>query len=107
MREDDWTGSLIDDEDEALLAADVDLYEFDADDEALADEYALLGEHEQVINFAEAANGAKSLREAAEKLYDLADEMIALAEDGWDIVDDIAHGQGTAVQFDTGDDVQP
>lgn len=99
MREDDYTGSPIGDDDIDLLANDVDLYEFDPDDEALADEFAALAENEQVIRIGPIANGAKSLTEVAEKLYDFADDLIAMSEEGWEIVDDIVDGHGTAVQF--------
>lgn len=99
MREDDWTGSPLDeDDDSAFLAADADLYEFDVDD-ALADEFAALAENEQVIHFGEIANGAKTLREAAEKLYDFADDLFAMSEEGWEFVDDVTNGHGTAVRF--------
>lgn len=101
MRENDYTGSPIDeDDDSGFLAADVDLYEFDPDDEVLADEFAALDENEQDIHITSAADGAKTLRETAEKLYDFADELIALVEEGWEIVDDIANGHGVAVRFD-------
>jgi hypothetical protein len=104
MRENDYTGSPLDDDDSALLAADVDLYEFDIDDEALANEYAELMDNEQVIHFGAAANGAKSLREAASMLYDFADDLTAMSEEGWEIVDDVTNGHGTAVRFDVEED---
>lgn len=99
MPEDDYTGSPIGDDDSDFVAADEDLYEFDPDDEALADEFAALAEHEQLIQVGSAADGAKSLREAAERLYDFADDLISMSEEGWEIVDDIQNGHGTAVQF--------
>lgn len=100
MREDDYTGSLIGDDDEdSLVAADADLYEFDVDDERLADEFAALAENEQVLNFGDIANGAKSLRDAAEALHDFADDLVTLSEEGWELVDDVQNSYGTAVQF--------
>lgn len=100
MPENDYTGSPLDDDDDsAFLAADVDLYEFDPDEAELADELMALAENEQMLHFGEVANGAKSLREAAEKLYDFADDLITMSEEGWEIVDDVANGHATAVQF--------
>lgn len=105
MRENDYTGKpLGDDDDLDLLAADIDLYEFDPDDEIFADEFGDVVENEQVIHFGEAANGAKTLREAAEKLYDFADELFAMADEGWEIVDDVSNGHGTAVIFGLDDE---
>lgn len=99
MREDDYTGKSIGDDDLDLLATDVDLYEFDPDDEALIDEYVDLMDNEQVIHFGTIADGAKSLREAAGMLYDFADDLTSMSEEGWEIVDDVALGHATAVQF--------
>lgn len=99
MVEDDYTGSPVGDDDSAFLAADADLYEFDPADETLADEFAALAEHEQLIVFGSVADGAKSLQEAAGRLYDFADDLIVMSEEGWEIVDDITAGHGTAVQF--------
>lgn len=105
MRENDWTGAPVDDDDDpAFLTADADLYEFDPDDEALADEYAALMENEQVLHFASIADGAKSLRDAAESLFVFADELVALADEGWELVDDVAHGFATAVRFGAEED---
>lgn len=100
MREDDYTGSPLDaDDDTGLLPADVDLYEFDPDEEALAEELTALEENEQVIRIGAAAEGAKTLQDAASALYDFADDLVAMSEEGWELVDNIAGGQGTAVQF--------
>lgn len=99
MPENDYTGSPIGDDDSAFLSADADLYEFDPDDDVLADEFAALAENEQVLHLGEIANGAKSLREAAERLHDYADDLTAMSEDGWEIVDDVTNGHATAVQF--------
>ncbi len=99
MREDDYTGNPLGDDDIELPAADIDLYEFDPDDEALANEFAALAEYEQIISIGDVADGAKSLREVAELLYDYADELLELSGEGWEIVDDILNGQGTAVRF--------
>lgn len=104
MRENDYTGAPLDeDDDSAFLAADIDLYEFDADD-PLLEEFGSMADNEQVIHFGEVANGAKSLRDAAERMYDFADELIALSEEGWELVDDVANSHGTAVQFELGEE---
>lgn len=109
MREDPYTGSpLGDDDDLDLLAADVDLlYEFDPDDEALINEYDDLADNEQVIHFGEIANGAKTLQDAASRLYDFADELFAMSEDGWEIVDDVTNCHATAVRFGVEDEDSP
>jgi hypothetical protein len=104
VHENDYTGSPVEDDDSAFLAAGDDLYEFSPDDEALADEYADLMDGEQVIHFGEVANGAKSLREAAQMLYDFADDLTAMSEEGWEIVDDVTNGHGTAVRFGLDDE---
>lgn len=51
------------------------------------------------FNPSETVNGAVSLSEIATRLYDLADELTALSEDGWEIVCDVADGQATIVNF--------
>lgn len=104
MPEDDYTGNPIGDDVDIDLPADVDLYEFDADDEALADEFASLEENEQTIHFAEVANGTKSLRDAAEALHDFADELFAMADEGWELVDDVTNGHAVAVRFGVDDE---
>ncbi len=103
MREDDYTGSLLDDDDPALVSADVDLYEFDADDDAAAEAFAAAAADEQTLHFGGAANGAKSLADAAQLLYDFADNLVELIAEGYELVDDVANGHGTAVQFETDD----
>ncbi len=97
MREDDYTGTPIDDGDEiAELLADDVLSEFDAEySESFGED-----ESEMIVDLRAAAEGAKSLREIAELLYDLADELLALSADGWEILDDITNGHGVAVRFD-------
>lgn len=97
MREDPYTGAPIDDGDEiaALLDADI-LSEFDVDDE-----FDTLGdENEMELNVCGVADGVRSLRDAADLLYELADEFLALAADGWEILDDITDGRGVAVRLD-------
>ena len=101
MREDPYTGSTIDDGNE--LAEITDLLTFEIDD----DDLDIYGEedNEQVIHVGSAANGAKTLRDAAEMLYDYAEELLVLSNEGWEIVDDISNGHGTAVRFDVDVDV--
>lgn len=97
-REDDYTGSHIGDDDSDYLPADVDLYEFDADDEDNV-YYDDLGENEQELRFSAVADGATTLQSAATKLYDLADELLVLVEDGWELLDDVTDGRAVAVRF--------
>ena len=97
MREDDYTGSPIDDGDELSLLEGAGLYEIDLDEEPIA--FSIDDDNETVLHFGGVANGAKSLQEAAERLYDLADELLAMSGEGWEIVDDISNGHGTAVRF--------
>lgn len=99
MSEDDYTGSHIEDGDvlSDIEEALVGVHEIDLDGDPLSfDE----DENETLIEVHSVANGAKSLHDAAEMLYDLADELLALSADGWEIVDDITGGYGTAVRFD-------
>lgn len=97
MREDDYTGFLIDeDDDEQFLAADADLYEFDVDDEFFD---PLESPTDQVLHFGEVVNGIKTLRAVAERLHDFADELYLLADDGWELVDDVSNGHATIVNF--------
>lgn len=100
MREDDYTGSQIDDGDELsqIESTLVGVFEIDLAEDTLA--YSGDDGDEMLIHVGGAANGAKSLQEAAEMLYDLADELLAMSGEGWEIVDDIVNGHGTAVRFD-------
>lgn len=98
MRENDYTGSPVEDGDELSDIENLGLYEFDADD--IPDALSADEDNETLIHVGSAANGAKTLQEAAEMLYDFADELLALSADNWEIVDDIANGHGTAVRFD-------
>jgi hypothetical protein len=100
MRENDYTGSPILDEDELANIEDVGLYEF-----VLEDEPSLLeNEDEMVLHVGATANGAKSLEEVARRLHDFADELSDMSNEGWEIVDDIINGHGTAVRFGAEDD---
>ena len=100
MREDDYTGSKIDDGDELSHIEDLGLFELPDDDVDVISSYGD-DDNEMLIHVGGAANGAKSLREVAERLYDLADELLAMSGEGWEIVDDITNGYGTAVRFET------
>lgn len=102
MREDDYTGSPIDDDDELSQIENILTFEIDSDEDIMSYDD---DENEQIIHVGGAANGATTLREAAEMLYDFAEELLTLSGEGWEIVDDIANGHGTAVRFDIdGDD---
>lgn len=96
MHEDDYTGAPIEDGSDDLshlVEIDLENYEMDEDETMTADE------NETVIYIGGAANGARSLEEAAEKLYRLADDMMIMSGEGWDLVDDVSNGYGTAVLF--------
>lgn len=102
MPENDYTGSPIEVDGQLALLEGLDYHEFDVDgdDDVLYAE----DENETLIHVGGAANGAKSLQEAAERLYDFADELLTLSNEGWEIVDDISNGHGTAVRFDVDED---
>lgn len=103
MHEDDYTGVQVEDSDQLSMFAEHGLYEFDPDE---ADLTLIVSEDEDeaVINIGVIADGAKSLREVAERLYEFADELLELSGEGWEIVDDIVNGYGTAVRFGTDED---
>lgn len=99
MREDAYTSSKIDD-DYLSLIEDTIVDEFDADLEEDVLAYIVDDENKMIIHVGGAADGSKSLREAAELLYEFADELLSLSGEGWEIVDGIKDGCGTAVRFD-------
>ena len=99
MSEDDYTGKLFDDDDllSHLGEGLVGVHELDPD------ELFFTGEEvgdDMVITVSAVADGATSFQDAAERLYDLADELLAFAAEGWEIIDEIANGQGAVVRFD-------
>lgn len=98
-REDDYTGAPIDDGDQLSLLEEIGVFEIDPGVEVLT--FGVDDENETVLHFGDAANGARSLAEVAERLYDLADELLELSADGWEIVDDVVNGHGVAVRFET------
>ena len=106
MHEDDYTGSQIEDDDELALIEGTlgGVFDIDIDDDASI--YVGDDENETVIDVRTVANGSKSLQEIAERLYDLADELLELAGEGWEILDDVTHGQGIAVRFDVDESIE-
>jgi hypothetical protein len=99
MHEDDYTGSRIDDDDELSLIEDtLSVIDVDLGDDLTI--YASEDDNETDIYIRSVADGAGSLQEIAERLYDLADELLELSGEGWEIIDDIANGHGVAVKFD-------
>lgn len=95
MREDDYTGVPIEDDDEILDLEINGLFEVGLEETVIYDD----DENEMVIHLEGAADGAKSLEEAAQMLYDFADGLVIMSQDGWEIIDDIANGHGIAVKF--------
>lgn len=106
MREDDYTGVQIEDQDQLSMFAEHGLYEFDPDAEEDASWMPGLDDGETIIQVSTAVEGARTLREAAERLYDFADELLELAGEGWEILDIISGGHGTAVRISTDEDEQ-
>lgn len=103
MHEDDYTGVLDDDGfDDWLDPVDDDssLPWEDLDDDDFEDEFGT--PDETIVNVIDAVEGSKSLQDAAERLYVLADELLSLAAIGWELMDDMTGGQGVALMV--GDD---
>jgi hypothetical protein len=93
MLEDDYTGHPLEDFDDLLGPNDADLSEWDEDD--FVDDLDESGE--TVVNIIDAVDGSKSLQDAAERLYEYADELLSLSALGWELMDDITNGQGIAL----------
>ena len=106
MREDDYSGVLDDDDFGDELGFDdedaVEWQDFDDIDLDLDEEFE--EPEETNINVVDAVEGAKSLQDAAERLYVLADELLSLAAIGWELMDDMTGGQGVALMVGDGDD---
>lgn len=103
MHEDDYTGSLLGDDDDEFLAADTELFDWEADDDALDPEFSYGASGEEHVNVLTAADGAKTLKEVAEMLYDFADELLELSAAGFELIDDIKSGHGIAVALSDDD----
>lgn len=97
MLEDDYTGSLADDGfDDPFEPLDDDLVDWDEEgDVDFDDDFDVL--NETTVNVIDAVEGAKSLQDAAERLYVFADELLSLNALGWELMDDIVNGQGVAL----------
>jgi hypothetical protein len=101
MPEDDYTGVLDDDFDDYLdPTIEDDLSWDELDDEGFDDGFE--NPDETIVNVIDAVEGAKSLQDAAERLYVLADELLSLAAIGWELMDDMMGGHGVALMV--GDD---
>ena len=98
MYEDDYTGHLLDDFDDLLDPTDEDLSEWDED----YFEDDLEPDGETIVNVIDVVEGAKSLQDAAERLYEYADELLSLSATGWELMDNVTNGQGVALVL--GDD---
>jgi hypothetical protein len=99
--EDDYSGKQSDPDDplfEHLIVFDQDL-----DDESEDGLDVDLGD-ETLLHFGGAADGAKTRQEAAAKMYDLAELALTLSAEGWELVDDVHGGYGTAVRFAADED---
>jgi hypothetical protein len=102
MHEDDYTGVLDDDEfKDEFDFVDDDLPDWADDDSDFDDEFEV--PEETNISVIDAVEGAKSLQDAAERLYVLADELLSLAAIGWELMDDMAEGKGVALMVGDGD----
>jgi hypothetical protein len=97
MIENDYTGTAIDRPSSLDEILDDGFYEvaIDEDGDIPVDE----DDDEIFLNVADTVNGASSLSEIATRLYDLADELLSLSDDGWEIVVDVADGHATIVRF--------
>lgn len=97
MHEDDYTGVLDDDDIDEWSDPTIedDLTWDELDDEGFDDGFE--NPDETVINVVDAVEGSKSLQDAAERLYVLADELLSLAAIGWELMDDMIGGQGVAL----------
>jgi hypothetical protein len=95
MPEDDYTGTP--EETFSDLVIDEGFYEvsLDEDGDIPVDD----DDDEILLNVADVINGAVSLSEIATRLYDLADSLTELSEDGWEIVFDVTEGHATIVRF--------
>ena len=96
MHEDDYTGVADDDfidADEGMLDwQDIDDFDSEFDDDFESPD-------ETNINVIDAVEGSKSLQDAAERLYVLADELLSLSALGWELMDDMTGGQGVALMI--------
>lgn len=103
VREDDYTGHIIDEFDTMLEPTDEVLFEWDEDDEiGFDDDYDIT--NETIIRISDVVDGVKTLQEVAERLYDYADELLSMATLGWELVDNMSGDQGVAILFDDVED---
>lgn len=101
MHEDDYTGVLDDDfDDYPDPTIEDDLSWDELDEDGFDDDFE--NPDETIVNVIDAVEGSKSLQDAAERLYVLADELLSLAAIGWELMDDMMGGQGVALMV--GDD---
>lgn len=99
MIEDDYTGTRFDDF-EDLEPTDEELIDWD-DDEAFEDDLEVPGE--TPVDVIGVVEGAKTLRDVAERLYEYADELLSLSALGCELMDDMSNGRGVALTV--GEDV--
>lgn len=103
MREDDYTGHLLDDGDDDLFpAADAELFDWEDQDDSFPNVSSDGGE--DIIVVSTVADGAKTLRDAAKMLYDFADELLEMSASGWELLDSINNGQG--IVLNVSDDLE-
>lgn len=95
MPEDPYTGTTIEGPSDINELLDDGFYETSLDE----DGDISVDDDEILFNVADPVNGATSLLDIASRLYDLADELTNLSEEGWEIVDDVINGHATIVQF--------
>lgn len=92
--EDSYTGAPIESFDDLLI--DDGFYEVQLEEDG---DVPMEDDDEILFVVADVINGAASLSEIASRLYDLADNLTELSEDGWEIVSDVVEGHATIVRF--------
>lgn len=102
MNEDPYTGAPLEDPADLAELLDEGFYEENWEDE----NFSAVIDDEILFDVVENINGSASLLEIASRLHDLADELLELSENGWEIVDDVIDGQATIIHFDTGEVVE-
>lgn len=105
---DDYTGVPLDFDDygeptdDDIVGLDEWLENDGVDFDEYDDDYGIV--NETVIRSGPVTDDARSLKEVAERLYDLADELLSMFDEGWELVDVIENGQGIAIKLNGEDE---